>query len=198
VQFVYDDKLPRLLAETEELLVSQTPRAVARLRISERAYAVFLWYDDSSSAGDFAPYFGVGVESVRAACAKRYERRPEVNDCIWRPQQIISEPLPGGRIEDRAFASRCNAAYALMLAANTTGLPLPDEGDLLRPFRSMMHRVATRLNQFNWAQLLDPVEEFVVVSASRIGDWLREDLKESIPDEKYRLLQRLGLLFDSQ
>jgi hypothetical protein len=198
VRFTYDRQLMPLLAETEEFLVSKTPGAVAELKISEPAYAIFLWYDDSSAAGDFAPDLGIGVKSIRAACAEMYESRLSVNDCIWRPQQVVHEQVPCGRFRDAAFISTCNEAYALMLAANETGLPLKDEGELLRPFRSMMHRVANRLNQYKWEDLLDTTGEFVVVSVDRIGYWLAEDLKESMPNEKFQLLQQRGLLCDSE
>jgi hypothetical protein len=198
VRFTYDRKFKPLLAETEEFLVSKTPGAIAELKVSEPAYAIFLWYDDSSAAGGFAPDLGIGVKSIRSACAEMYESRPSVNDGIWRPQQVVPELVPCGRFQDPAVISTCNEAYALMLAANEPGLPLADEGELLRPFRSMMHRVANRLNQYKWEDLLDTMEEFVVVSVDRIGYWLAEDLKESMTNEKFQLLQQRGLPCDSE
>ena len=74
MRFTYAKKLPALLTDIGEFLVSNTPGAVAKLKVSEPAYAVFLWYNDSSAVGDLAPDFGVGVESMRSACAKRYEK----------------------------------------------------------------------------------------------------------------------------
>jgi hypothetical protein len=198
MRFAYDKRLPTLLAEIEETLVSKTPKAVAKLKVSEPAYAIFLWYDDSSSCGDLAPYFGVGVESIRLVCAKRYDSRELVNDCIWRPQQVITELVPRGKFKDRIFINRCNRAYALMLAANKTGEPLEDEGELLHPFRSMMHRVAFRLNEYEWGGLLRTLEEFVVVFLDQTGYWLEEDLKRSIPKAKLKLLQQRGLFFGSK
>jgi len=198
MRFTYDKKLPALLVKIEEALVSKTPKAVANLKVSEPAYAIFLWYEDSSSCGDLAPHFGVGVESMRTVCAKRYDNGELANDCIWRPQQVITELVPRGSFKDRVFTNRCKEAYALMLAANKTGEPLEDEGELLRPFRSMMHRVASRLNEYEWEGLLRTMEEFVVVSLDQIGYWLEEDLKSSIPKAKLKLLQQRGLLFGSK
>lgn len=43
MQFQYAEELPALLAEIEETLVSKTPNEVAKLTVSEPAYAVFLW-----------------------------------------------------------------------------------------------------------------------------------------------------------
>ena len=196
--FRYDKKLPALLANIEESLVSKTPGAVAKLKVHEPAYAVFLWYDDSSTCGDFVPDFGVGVESVRSACAQKYGDRESVNDCNWRPQQVVTEMIPRGRFKDRGFISQCNEAYSLMLAANRSGLPLEDEGELLRPFRSMMHRVAFHLNEYEWADILNTVQEFVIIAADRIGYWLVEDLRKSIPKAKLKLLEQRGLLFKTE
>jgi hypothetical protein len=195
MQLAYDKRLPALLAEIEEALVSKTPKAVAKLKVSEPCYAVFLWYYDSSAGGDLAPYFGVGVESMRSACTNRYDSPELVNDCIWRPQQVITELVPRGTFKDRAFIKRCNDAYALMLAANQTGLPLEDESELLLPFRSVMHRVASRLNQFEWGSALRTTEQFVVVSLDHTGYWLKEDLMNSIRNAKLELLRQHGLLF---
>lgn len=80
-----------------------------------------------------------------------------------------------------------------MLAANQTGLPLPDEEELLRPFRSM-HRVATRLNALDWAGSPNTLGAFVVLAANRAGDRLAEEMRASLPPAKYKLLQRPDLL----
>src|SRR6266404_3178065 len=123
MRFTYNKGLPAMLAEIEEFFVANVPGRVAKLKVSEPVYAVFLWYDDSSTYGDLAPDFGVGLESMRAACAKRYGTHESVNDCIWRPQQVITELMPRGKFMDRVFITRCNQAYALMLAANETAHP---------------------------------------------------------------------------
>lgn len=194
MRFIFDKKLPALLTEIEETLVAMTPKSVAKLRVSEPAYAVFLWYEDSSVCGDFVPSFGVGVESMRVECSRRSDNRDSVNDCIWRPQQEIAEFLPSGRFKERALIEKCNEAYDLMLAANKTGLPLEDEGEILRPFRSMMHRVASRLNLHPWDKVLKTMEEFVVVSLDQIGYWIDEDMKKSIPEARLKLLKQRGLI----
>jgi hypothetical protein len=43
MRFTYGKDLPALLDEIEEALVSKTPKAVAKLKVSEPAYAIFLW-----------------------------------------------------------------------------------------------------------------------------------------------------------
>lgn len=133
---------------------------------------------------------------MRSACASQFNVPAGVNDCIWRPQQVIIELVPPGRFHDGALGFRCNEAYDLMLIANDTGEPLDDEGEILRPFRAMMHRVASRLNRYEWQGILNTTEEFVVVSLDRIGYWLAEDMKESLPRSKLELLRRRGLLID--
>src|SRR5690606_30450399 len=109
----------------------------------------------------------------------------------------VDELITQGSFKDSDFATKCNDAYSLMLAANTTGLPLEDEGELLSPFRQMMHRVARRLNGTDWNDVLPTTDDFVVVSMDTIGYWLTEDLERSIPESKYAVLQKRGFLFDS-
>jgi hypothetical protein len=194
MQFTYAPELDPLLAEIEEYLVTHTPDAVAGLKVTEPAYAVFLWYDDSSTLPiQICPDFGVGTEAVRAACAEEYEGdRPSINDCVWRPMQEMEDEVADGRFNDKAFATRCQQAYKLMWAANTTGKPLDEKGDavLLLPFRTMMHRVARRLNAIDWSGIVKPTDDYVVVATERIGYWLVEDMAASIPAEKLALLKK--------
>jgi hypothetical protein len=137
------------------------------------------------------------VESLRTDCRQRCADRRSANDCIWRPQQVVPELVKRGRIKDAGLVSQCNEAYRLMLAANQTGEPLDDEGEILRPFRSTMHRVAVRLNQHSWEGLLATTDDFVVVAADTIGYWLAEDLQASVPGPKVSLLRQRGLWIDA-
>ena len=78
--------------------------------------------------------------------------------------------MPRGRFRDRQFIAKCNDAYAMMLAANTSGLPLEDEGNLLRPFRSMMHRVALGLSGYEWQAILKPTDDFLSCFPLTVSD----------------------------
>lgn len=192
--FEYDNALSELLFNIEESLVQRTPRQVAGMKVSEPVYAVFLWYCDSSAGDGFAPGIGVGLESMRLTCRETYRDRASVNDCIWRPQQVIPEQVPRRRFKERRLIEKCNEAYSLMLAANTTGLPVEDERELLQPFRSMMHRVAARLYEFEWRAVISVVEEFAVVACDEIGNWVSEDLQQCVPGRIWNLLQQNGLV----
>jgi len=201
MNFKYHPKLATLLKNVEQFLIATIPNTVRSLHINEPVYAVFLWYQDSSVADGFAPQFGVGTESVLLACNRQYPTdRLAATDCRWRPQQVVEDM---NLVRQRGFPStdfmrECNEAYSIMLAANETGRPLPDEGELLWPFRAMMHSVATRLNEIDWKNFLNITDDFVVVSLDSIGNWLAEDLKESMSAGKYLMLQKRNLLFDSE
>jgi hypothetical protein len=142
------------------------------------------------------PTLGVGTASLRKACAEEFEDDPDsFTNCIWRPNQEREDELVFGGFTDPSLASKCQEAYRLMWAANTTGKPLPEREDaeLLRPFRSMMHRVAAQLNDFAWGKTLPTTDDFVVVAVDLIGYWLLEDMAASIPPTKRELLRKRRL-----
>ena len=55
-------------------------------------------------------------------------------------------------------------------------------------------RAAFRLNQHTWNTMLNTTEQFVVLASDRLGHWVDEDLKQSIPPAKFELLRRRGEL----
>jgi hypothetical protein len=199
VTFNYSPDLAGLLVTIEEELVARTPEVIAGLKLSEPAYAVFLWYDDSSTLPTMiCPELGVGTMSLHGACAAEYDDdRDAFLNCIWRPNQEMDDAVVKARFKDQSLAARCQQAYRLMWAANTTDQPLPEaeDAELLLPFRSMMHRVALRLNDRNWEGILTPTDEFVVLAADTIGYWLPADMAASLPASKRELLRRRQLLF---
>ena len=195
--FEYDSRLPVLLTQIEEFVVGQLPKMVREKRLGSSASVLFLWYHDSSSAGDFTPYVGVATDGLKAACEEQGEDKESVVDCYWRPQQYLDDPsnvLSYVDFQDEAFTGRCNDAYAMMLAANTSMLPLPDESEILLPFRTAMHSAAKRLNAMEWSSVLPVIDDFAVVSTDWTGIWCDEDLAESIPAPRYNLLLQRGLL----
>jgi hypothetical protein len=201
VTFDYSPALADLLATVEADLVAQTPKAIARRKVSEPAYAVFLWYDDSSTLPTMiGPELGVGTASLRAACAEEYDDRESFLNCVWRPNQEMEDEVVRVRFKDKSLAARCQQASRLMWAANTTGKPLPEaeDAELLSPFRSMMHGVALRLNELDWEGILTPTDDFVVLAADAVGYWVPADMAASIPAAKRELLRRHRLLFEPE
>lgn len=197
MKFDYGSRLPPLLADIESYLIANTPAVLANLKVAESAYAVFLWYDDSSTLpAHICPTLGVGTTSLKKACAEEAEDGPEsFIDCIWRPNQVLEDEIICAGFPDTSLENKCQEAYRLMWAANTTGKPLPEREDaeLLRPFRSMMHRVASQLNDFDWGKTFPITDDFVVTAADRIGYWLVEDMGSSIPLTKCEVLRERGL-----
>lgn len=203
VKFNYSPELPDILAIIEDYLVTQTPNTVANLKVSEPAYAVFLWYDDSSTLPTMiCPTLGVGTTSLKNACSKEYgDDQESFLDCIWRPNQMMDDEVVTGRFKERkTLAAHCQQAYWLMWAANTTGKPLPaqEDAELLLPFRSMMHRVALRLNELSWDGFLTPTDDFVVLAVDAIGYWQPADMDASIPAAKRKLLHKRRLLIEPE
>lgn len=201
MEFDYGSQLQPLLSAFEAYLIANTPAAVSNLKVAEPAYAVFLWYDDSSTLpSQICPTFGVGTASLKQACADEFEDDQEsFTNCIWRPNQEMEDEVHTGTFNHPRLASQCQEVYRLMWAANTTGQPLPqrEDAELLRPFRSMMHRVALQLNDFDWQKVLPITDDFVVVTVDLIGYWLLEDMGASIPPAKLTVLKKRHLFPDA-
>ena len=130
------------------------------------------------------------------ACTAQYpsERKSRV-DCIWRPQQTLEDHrlIRTHKIAAPGLRKHCRTAYALILAADPSELPLAEEGEILAPFRTMMRRVAATLCGREWTEL--PADDaFVVVALDSIGYWLKDDLKAGIPSARRKILKQRGLL----
>jgi hypothetical protein len=177
------------------MLMSTLPKMIVRLASQEPVYALFLWYHDSSST-DVTPQFGLGTRSVSQQCELEYADSVESrNVCVWAPQQWLSNPsrrsFDIGQSEvGTKLQTNCQAAYSLMLAANKSDLPLPDEGEILMPFRMMMRRCAVRMNDIDWSNDLDLDDGFVVVALNYTGYWLNDDLQACIPPQKVSLFKQ--------
>jgi hypothetical protein len=196
MQFQYDQSLDGVLESIEAALVERVPAKVKSLAVTEPCYALFLWYFDSST-DEYSPLVGLGTHAVRDACGRQYAGdESERIDCLWRPQQTLENHrlIPQHHLNDESLREQCNRAYELMLAANTSDLPLPDEGEILLPFRSMLWRVARRLNDIDWREILNVDDGFVVAALELTGYWLDEDLRASVPELKFARLKERGLL----
>ena len=179
--FTYDSGLQTHLDVIEKELLRAFPAAAKEAETDQLAYALFLWYEDSSSSPDLV--WGLATQADMNYCAITYSETDSRIQCLWRPQQEVPG-LKRRRIRSKEFAAGLGNAYASMMAANRTGRPLADEGKLLLPLRTTLHRVAQRLNQLDWSQTLRVSKEFVVVAGDMIGYWTRDDLHASIPAEK--------------
>jgi hypothetical protein len=194
--FEYDKRLDGLLTSIEETLVAELPVAVARLEVAEPSYALFLWYCDSSMV-DPSIECSVGTRGIQNACAQQYDDDDDSRiDCTWRPQQRIEDwqLIKRLKIQLPQLTEPCAAAYAMIFAADKSPLPLEDEGELLLPLRKMLYRAASRLTAYDWSQVLDVDDSFVVVALEYTGYWLDRDLAACVPPGKCERLVKRGLL----
>jgi len=189
------DRLAVLLREIEATLLDTIPETILKLRIDQPAYCLFIWYYDTTIAGDYTPQMGVGLQVLREACINAYSDGP--NDYIWRPQQTISSPFPGFPYpfvdcEGPGIAEKCNECYRLMDVIYGSDMPLADERPMLKPFIDMICRVAQSLNRRDWRGVLASTDDFVVIGTDYIGYWLLEDIEASVPAERHVLLESRG------
>jgi hypothetical protein len=172
----------------ESRLLKYIPDKVRELHVTSPAYCLFLWYQDLS-AMDFTPSIGVGTVELWDACFSG-RHRDEMGDspefCVWSPQQSISGPFPGFPLPGglcNVIAAEANECYSLMCEREGA------EEIVLLPFRSMMHRVAQRLNTIEWSEILRTTDDFIVLASDYIGYWFDQDIEASIGATKLSLLQ---------
>ncbi len=185
--FEYDPRLNSILTEIEDYLTKQVPILISSLQVTTPAHGLILWYEDTSGDSK-APFIGVLDEPDANA-------DPEsLAFTYWCPLDEPNRNVVTTSFKDAKLDRITAEAYGLMMSANKTGRPLVDEGEILRPFRSMTHRVALRLNGIDWQEILPVAEGFIVVAIDPQGQWLLEDLSSSLPPSAFESLSSRGLV----
>jgi len=190
-------RLSKLLADIRRKLTSQVPDLVQSFRIRSPAYCLFIWYQDLS-VDEYAPVVGVTPVELRDACLAEKDLSKiggDALDAIWRPQQCITGPYPGGAYPTgfcKDVSAESNECYSILCTDDTPA----DEGPALMPFRSALHQVARELNAFDWSGILPLTDDFVVLATDYIGYWIQEDMLASIPEKQLQMLISRGLLLE--
>lgn len=100
------------------------------------------------------------------------------------PRQLFDRMPASLRTSPRS--SRTNqASYAIPTMSRSTALS--------NPIRTMVHRVASELKDFDWGRTLPTTDDFIVLAVDRIGYWLLEDMVSGIPQAKREKLQNARL-----
>lgn len=177
-----DDRREALLAEIEARLLRAVPDAAAALGVAEPVYALLLVYDDGTSAEGFDLHVTVCPDSSRqriVAHGGEADTRP------WSLPEL--GPTPTARFDDDELNDHTNACYGLLLDDEKSE-DLEDD-EILLPFRQMLHRVAQRLNGFDWRGRLNTTPDFVVLATDRAGMYLGDDAPASLPDARLQALR---------
>ena len=158
--------------------------------MTEPVYALILCYMDATN-GFPMPYVLVVPDRVRQ---RAFERKGvQASWMIWSPIQMLSSltgPIKQQDLECHWLDLMIRACYKILTDASN------EEDEVqLRPLREMMWRIARKLNSLDWTGVLETTDDFVVFASDWSGFWVLEDLKNSLPAEKRRLLESRRLLF---
>jgi hypothetical protein len=167
------ERLQELLEVIENRLVEFIPVSVAKLRIKAPVYGIYLWYHDFS-VDDFTPEFAIGrQEFFDAVFSGQYDSQigGDADDCLMRPQQTASGPMPGFPLPKRlcdCVTAEINECYKIILK----DLEQVDEEISLMPIRRMVESVGSRLQAIDWNNRLKVTENFYVFVSDYTGCYL--------------------------
>lgn len=184
----------QILARLEELLVAEIPRCVKALNIVEPVYCLRIWwYGTDCMPEDRTPSLMLAKESYRRRIVA--EKGDKAPNYLWGADEVDSfddrqAAAFRAEISDRAIAKLVMDWFGQMPDRG-----FPDDDDLI-PLRLMVRRVATRLNQLDWAPYAAVTDDFVVMGAdgshSVVDDY--GELVASVPKERIEQLRSRRLL----
>jgi hypothetical protein len=150
-------RIPRsVLAQLEDLLVSEIPRAVKAAKIAEPVYCLRIWYNGTDSPSDAVPWLMLVKESTRQQLFT--ERGAGAIETIWLADELT---LPGQAFNVHLSEKRLENLYAKWYQY----LCDVEDDEELQPFREMVQRVARKLNALRWQELALVTDDFVVFPA---------------------------------
>jgi len=184
----FQPKVPvAALAQMEELLVVEIPKAVRSASITEPAYCLRLWYNGTDSAEDAVPWLMLVKESTRQEfLAKHGANAPYY---LWSADEAT---LPGQsyniNLPEKPLQRPYSKWYRYICKV--------EDDEELQHFREMMQRVARRLNQLRWQDLAPVTDDFVVFPADGSHTFCDDigDLKASISPEQLASFRAKNLL----
>jgi hypothetical protein len=193
MQFEYDPALNEWLTVIKLAVIEGVPEVIRATPASDRPHALLLLYQDSSSESFDLTHLLVG-SSIVNRCRVAYADHSSFVDCVWRPQQTLDDHVRAMPFGGHELNEALQSAYELMLAANKSDLPLPDEGGLFLPVRQTLYQAARELNERNWSAAANVDPDFVVVALDFIGCWTSDDLRGCLSETKRQRLIDRGLL----
>ena len=183
------NNLKQLLKRLEETLIAAIPLTIQEMGVKERAYCVFIVFHDTTVYDDYRPNLVVAPERLRR---ELFDTELHAADIVWNPSLLdVHELAPGGCPNAPGLQELCHEIYRILIRDRQDRC---NEHELLSPVRSTMHRVAASLNQFQWSEVLEITDDFIVVAIDDLGLDPQADIKACVVPERIALLDSRGLL----
>jgi len=179
--------LSETLDQLEELLVAEIPESIRSLSLEEPVYCVAITYCGEQFFWPTTMY--VGTESLRS-------RLREDENAEHRFKALVPDAWGEPRLRARLWSP---AAHERASELQLRALQLIDspnvllEGELLRPARELLQRVAARLMRIDWTPIVQVTDDFIVYAMDDSGDFdASEDIRASVPAERVALWKVQG------
>jgi hypothetical protein len=162
-------------------LLTAIPKCIAKFRIRQPVYCLFLGYD-SEGNGAMPPMLSIGMESERQLCLSKDPKKAK--QLIWSPDELqhrLSKPrcLP----TDKKFEKACELFNRLM-----------DERGSEKPAIDLLNQVAKQLGAAKWSGKLPVTDDFVVLACDFEGCDLSENIRKSASLKALKSLKKQGLV----
>ena len=177
-----EPSLNDLADEIRARLIELIPQVVARAKVRDTVYCLALEYG------------GLGEElPPTLALGREWERRKWVETLgvaeaakrLWVPKQYAGYGKDRLDLGDKAFEETCRGFGPLMISKNNHYLG-----------RKVLCDVARALNERDWRGVLDVTDDFIVVPTEAEGHEFKKNLKEAVPADKAKRLQKQKLVYE--
>lgn len=190
--------LMKTLDDLVPLLVDAIPQAIASLKLKKPICIVRIYFYDTH-----APCTYLSLRTVSADCRAQVlaSKGRDAPFSIWSSGEECGDgnidlPAdPPASKTDKKIASLFEQAYELLCEDED------EPSESMVAFRTMLRKVAAKLNALDWKKFCPVTDDFVVVPADgsmHFGGEDYEDMVESIPRKRLELLRSRGFLGPGQ
>lgn len=175
------ESIARSSSEIEELLVQLIPDKLRAARVSEPLFCLLLVYDWEGNP-PLPPLLALGPQSLRQRAREKHGR--EARCYLWNPADYPTFGAAELELTDAKLLEACDLLNQMMSSR-----------DYFQPARTLLNKVAARLQQHDWRGILETTDDFFVAAVDlESQDHLQPNMKKSVPTEIIKRLKKESYL----
>jgi hypothetical protein len=180
-----------LLNALEELLVQSIPAVIRQANIKHELSAAMLAYCGEDITTDWPGSLLLLSKVVRDELVAKHGA--EASTYIWSPDEWNSREKTFDMFDAASRAKYEQLRTSILASLSKGSDSVSSQGE--KTLRSLLHRVALRLNQANWRDAAKLTDDFVVAAVDNTLEYdYRSDVKASLPKPSFELLKRRKLI----